>query len=286
MHNRKTKMPPLEWVRAFEAAARNGSFTEAAAETGLTQPAISQRIGQLEKFLGTPLFHRRPRSIALTVEAEAWLPHVQSALDNIKNSAEALFSAGSGKFTISASLSMIELWLQPRLSALRDIAGGQISIQTLVLGAHEAPVDDVIRIRYGSGDWPHIYKAKLFAEEIAPLASPELARTQPGEDWTRWPRIATSGPRPSWNDWAARYGIPTTPVPHLRYDTFAPALGAARAGMGVILGSLPLCQSDLDAGRLIRLGSEQLEHHESYWIIAGRDALTNRQWDALMALTG
>jgi LysR family glycine cleavage system transcriptional activator len=277
MHNRKTKMPPLEWVRAFESAARNGSFTEAAAETGLTQPAISQRIGQLEKFLG---------SIALTVEAEAWLPHVQSALDNIKNSAEALFSAGSGKFTISASLSMIELWLQPRLSALRDIAGGQISIQTLVLGAHEAPVDDVIRIRYGSGDWPHIYKAKLFAEEIAPLASPELARTQPGEDWTRWPRIATSGPRPSWNDWAARYGIPTTPVPHLRYDTFAPALGAARAGMGVILGSLPLCQSDLDAGRLIRLGSEQLEHHESYWIIAGRDALTNRQWDALMALTG
>lgn len=284
MHERKTKMPPLEWVRAFEAAARNGSFTEAAAETGLTQPAISQRIGQLEKFLGTALFHRRPRSISLTVEAEAWLPHVQAALDNIKNSSEALFSAGSGKFTISASLSIIELWLQSRLAPLRDIAGGQISIQTLILGAHEAPVDDVIRIRYGSGNWPHAYRARLFAEEVAPLASPELAKN--GGDWTRWPRVAVSGPRPSWNDWARQFGISTTPVPQLRYDTFAPALAAARAGMGVILGSLPLCQSDLDAGRLVRLGTEQLTHHESYWIIAGRDAITKRQWDSLVGLIG
>jgi len=84
------KLPPLEWIRAFEAAARCGSFTAAAAETGITQSAISQRIGQLEKSLGTALFVRQPRSITLTVGGEAWLPHVQSALGTMRDSSEAV----------------------------------------------------------------------------------------------------------------------------------------------------------------------------------------------------
>ena len=68
MPNHQFKMPPLEWIRAFEAAARCGSFTAAAAESGLTQSAISQRIGHLEKQLGVALFYRRARTIELTVE--------------------------------------------------------------------------------------------------------------------------------------------------------------------------------------------------------------------------
>ena len=81
MSSQPFKMPPLEWVRAFEAAARCGSFTAAAAETGLTQSAISQRIGHLERLLGTKLFYRGARSIELTVEGEAWLPHVRVAFE-------------------------------------------------------------------------------------------------------------------------------------------------------------------------------------------------------------
>ncbi len=71
---------------------------------------------------------------------------------------------------------------------------------------------------------------------------------------------------------------PTTPVPHLRFDTFLSALGAARAGMGVLLGSLPLCAEDLSAGRLVRLGDDVLQHHESYWAIAGPDAVARDEW--------
>ncbi len=280
MHNHRFKMPPLEWIRAFEAAARCGSFTAAAAETGLTQSAISQRIGHLEKRLGVVLFYRRPRSIELTVEGEAWLPHVRTAFGNLRDSSEALFGSGRGQLTFSASQSIIDLWLISRLGRLGNIAKGQLTIQSIVLGTHEAPLDDVIRIRYGAGDWPHDHKLQLFDEQIAPLASPELLNN--GGHWTGWPRIACSGPRPGWNSWVSQFGIQTTPVAHLRFDTFLSALGAARAGMGVLLGSLPLCAEDLRAGRLVRLDARVLEHHESYWAIAGPDAIARTQWDELV----
>lgn len=279
MADRKFRMPPLEWVRAFEAAARCGSFTAAAEETGLTQAAISQRIGNLERRLGTALFHRRSRSIALTVEGEAWLPHVRAALESLRDSSEALFGTGSGRLTISASQSIIALWLVPRLGQLRAIARGQLSIQTMVLGAQEATQDDVIRIRYGAGGWPHEHAQRLYAERIAPMASPQLARRD--EPWTEWPRIACSGPRAGWNDWSRKFGIPTTPVPQLRFDTFVAAMGAARAGMGVFLGSLPLCAEDVEAGRLVQLGDEVLHCHESYWVIASSNAIARAEWDKL-----
>jgi len=279
MTGRQLKIPPLEWVRAFEAAARNGSFTAAAAETGLTQSAVSQRIANLEKLLGTSLFHRRARAITLTVEGETWLPHVRSALDGLRDSSEALFGTGRRRLTISASQSIIDLWLLSRLRRLRDVGMGEFHVQTMVLGAHDAALDDVIRIRYGTGDWPHRYRMQIYPEKIAPVASPELAGN--GGNWTEWPRIACSGPRPGWNDWARRFGVPTTPVPQLRFDTFTSALGAARAGMGVVLGSLPLCAADLDSGRLVRLGEEVLQHHESYWIIAGPDAIGRAEWERL-----
>lgn len=177
------KMPPLEWIRAFEAAARCRSFTAAAAETGLTQSAISQRIGHLEERLGTTLFYRRARSIELSVEGEAWLPHVRTALNSLRDSSEALFGAGRGRLTISASQSIIELWMLPRLERLQGIVSGQLSIQTMVLGSHDAALDDVVRIRYGTGAWPHEHKLKLFSEQMVALASPELA--QSGGHWTQ-----------------------------------------------------------------------------------------------------
>ncbi len=279
MPNDRFTTPPLEWIRAFEAAARCGSFTAAAADTGLTQSAISQRIANLEERLGVRLFERRARSIRLTVEGEAWLPHVRNALDALRDSSEALFGSGRGRLTISASQSIIELWLHPRLARLSDIAGGQLSIRSMVLGAHDAALDEVIRIRYGAGTWPHAHKMQLYPERMAPVAAPALAAR--GGHWTDWPRIACAGSRPGWTDWATRFGTPTTPVPHLRFDTFLSALSAARSGMGVLLGSLPLCAPDLGAGRLLRLGDDALEHHESYWVLAGPDAVSRAEWEAL-----
>jgi len=280
----RDRLPPLEWIRVFEAAARLGSFTAAAQEAGLTQAAVSQRIAQLERHLGVALFHRRARTIELTVEAETWLPHVRIALDGLRDSSEAIFGTSRGRLTLSASQSVIELWLLPRLARLQSLTRAELSIRTLVVGAHDAPQDEVIRIRYGTGDWPHPYRTRLYAEEIAPVAAPALARlTHP---WTAWPRIACAGPRPGWHAWAAAFGTPTTPVPKLRFDTHLSALGAAKAGMGVFLASLPLCSEALSSGALVRLDQRSLSHHETYWLLGGPKALSRQQWQSMVEIVG
>ena len=278
---KRDRLPPLEWIRAFEAAARLGSFTAAAEDVGLTQAAISQRIGELEKRLGIPLFHRRARAISLTVEGEAWLPHVRLALEGLRDSTEAVFGASHRSLTLSASQTIIDQWLIPRMGRLQTLTKAELSIQSMVVGTHDAPQDDVIRIRYGTGDWPHPYRARLYAEEIAPVAAPSLAARP--EHWTAWPRIACAGQRPGWHAWAAEFGIPTTPLPDLRFDTHLSALGAAKAGLGVCLASLPLCAEALATGELVRLDPGSLSHHQSYWILATPQAVSRDQWLALTA---
>jgi len=279
------RLPPLEGIRAFEAAARLGSFTAAAGEVGLTQAAVSQRIAQLERHLGVALFNRRARAIALTVEGEAWLPHVRNALNGLRESTEAVFGSRHKRLTISASQSVIELWLMPRLGRLQSATGAEIAVRTLVLGAHDAPLDDVIRIRYGAGDWPHPYRTRLFAEELTPVAAPTLIRRR-AATWISLPRIACAGARPGWPAWAAAFGIPTTPVPHLRFDTHLSALAAAKAGLGVVLASLPLCAEALENGTLLRLDERSLSHHESYWLLAGPKAVSRDVWTTIAETVG
>lgn len=271
------KLPHLEWIKVFEAAARLGSFTAAARETGLTQPAVSQRIARLEAHFGTRLFLREARTIRLTLEGEAWLPHVQSALTDMSNSAEMLFARSRQHLTLSASQSIITLWLMPRLARIVAATGAAVSVQTLVLGGQNAAPDDMIQIRYGAGGWPHPYQMPLYRDVLSPVAVPALART----DWTAQPRIACSGPRPGWDAFADRHAIPRRPIPTLHFDTFEHALAAAKEGMGVALGSLPLCEAAVSAGDLVRLSDQTIENGETYWLLASKAALTARQWTAL-----
>lgn len=277
MNETSYSLPPLEWVRAFEAAARLGSFTAAASETGLTQPAISQRIGQLEKHLGAQLFLREARTISLTVEGETWLPHVQSALRALSDSSETLFARGRSRLTISASQSVISMWLAPRLAQACDATGAEISLQSYILGGQTATRDSILQIRYGTGNWPHHYQIPLFKEVMVPVCAPAIAQ----KDWTSLPRIACTGPRPDWDAFAAKFGTPSLPIPKIRIDTLHGAIAAAKAGQGVALGSRALCQADLDAGALVQLGQDRFEYPETYWLLASRTAIAKRQWVAL-----
>ncbi len=278
MHHAGFDQLPLEWVRAFEAAARLGSFTAAAAETGLTQSAISQRIANLEARLGAQLFVRQARQIGLTPEGEAWLPHVQAALTGLRDSSESLFGVARNRLTISASASITELWLVPRLDGVSRATGAQIRIKTMIVAKGATSEDDGIRVRYGNGDWPVAYKLPLYDEVLAPVVAPDLLTRA---DWQDLPRISVSGPRPGWKRWCEHTGTSTTPVPQLQFDTFSSALAAARAGLGVLLASLPLVQADLAAGALQRVGDKTLIHHESYWLLAGSERVSRRQWEQL-----
>lgn len=273
---------PLEWIRAFEAAGRTGSFTAAARETGLTQAAISQRIGNLEKQIGARLFSRQARGVTLTVDGEAWMPYASNALNTLRQSAEELFGVQDKKIVISASASVIQRWLAPRLAGLNSDDRFQIAFTTMVLRSDFLQHDATVEVRYGNGSWPGKYRARLFAEALSPVCAPDIC--VPGGNWQSLPKIAVSGPRVGWQDWSKETADPATPIPKIRFDSFASALAAARSGIGVLLGSLPLITEDLENCNLTRLSDHALFPEESYWMTASKNGITQRQWDRLAAL--
>ncbi len=266
MAERDRTLPPLEWIRVFEAAARLGSFTAAANELGLTQAAVSQRIRNLELWLGTQLFSRQARGVTLSTQGEAWLPSVQSALSQLAGSTSDLFESPRRKITVAASSSVIELWIVPRLQGIvRRLPHVQLSFETIQnLPDYERSEAD-FDIRFGKGSWLDREGRPLFAEELAPVAAPALAGGWAG-DWQALPRIATSGPRIGWRDWSGATGMQLASAPLLRFDTFVQALRAAEAGAGVLLASLALSGEAIGQGRLVRLTDTSLGMEAGYWI--------------------
>jgi LysR family glycine cleavage system transcriptional activator len=256
-------------------------------ETGLTQAAISQRIGNLEARLGTLLFMRRARGVSLTVEGEAWLPYVAAALGDIAQSAEEMFGAPNRKITILASASVTQLWLAPRLGARGPGLRGDISFATMVVHADYERRDANVDVRYGLGKWEGRLAKRLFAECLSPVCAPQLlggskeTAKRFTRDWRDLPRIAVAGPRAGWQEWAAFTGDSATPVPSLRFDTFSSALAAAKSGAGVLLASIPLCQQALTNGELMRVSKAELCLGESYWMTVRRDGMPKKQWKDL-----
>ncbi|TIX90808.1 LysR family transcriptional regulator [Rhizobium sp. P44RR-XXIV] len=267
-------LPPLEWVRVFEAAGRLGSFTAAANELGLTQAAVSQRIKNLESQLGAQLFNRQARGVILSIQGESWLPHVQAALNQLLHSTANLFELPRRKVTIAASSSIIELWIVPRLHRItQKLPHVQLSFETIQhLPDYERSEAD-LEIRFGEGNWFGRDAERLYAEELAPVASPSLVNIVSG-NWEASPRIATSGPRDGWRDWSLAAGADIQPAPTLRFDTFVQALRAAEAGAGVLLGSLPLCEHSIRTGGVICLTDRSLRMEAGYWITWARNRPT------------
>lgn len=259
-------LPPLEWLRVFEAAARLENFSNAARELGLTQAAVSQRIRNLEVRLGKPLFTRLPRGVELTVEGEAYAPHVRSALTGLTRCTADLFSTQKHEITIAASASMISHWITPRLpkliSRLPDL---KVSMVTVHRANDFSGASADFEIRFGDGNWPDQGAVKLFDEILAPVAALSSVGRSP-KDWRSLPTIALSGPRHGWLDWAEATKSEPPRTPSLRFDTFSQALNAAALGQGVLLASLALVERELSAGKLIRLPEACFRMEDGYWL--------------------
>ncbi|MEM7067845.1 MAG: LysR family transcriptional regulator [Pseudomonadota bacterium] len=271
---------PLEWIRAFESAARAGNFTAAAQEAGITQAAISQRIANLEARTGTALFVRQARGVTLSVEGEAWLPYVTSALEELEQSYQGLFGSERETITISASSSITQLWLIPKLLLWDEAIRPQLSFSTLILPTEKHHQEASVRFRYGIGDWADHYQIPLFNEAMSPVSILKLIKEE--NDWQDLPRLGVSGPRPGWQEWADETGGSATPVPGIRFDSHVSALDAALSGAGTMLASLPLCQHLLREQKLVRLSKSELHPRQTYWMIASKDAISKRQWDTLV----
>ena len=171
-----TDLPPLTWLRAFEAAARSRSFTHAAAELHLTQAAISKHVKALEQHLRQPLFIRHARSLELTKSGEAYLPSVQDALERLAAGTREVFGPRrTGVLTLRCAVAFAVNWLAPRLPAFLD-ANPDVNLR-VISTVWNGPFDNDafdLDIQYGRGDWAGFTSHRLTQETITPVCAPDL----------------------------------------------------------------------------------------------------------------
>lgn len=258
------RLPPLPWLRAYEAAARRGGFTAAAVELGLTQAAISQQIGLLEARLGARLFRRLRRGVELTAEGAAFLPHVQAAFSGLARSTAELFGEPAGRaVALQGPVSFLTLWLAPRLARFgADVPGVILGLSTIQVPGDVRPREHDFDIRFGLGAWDGRTSHRLTTERLTPVCAPALAR----DDWHDLARLAVVGAREMWSGWAAIDPRLSADRPAIGVDTFITAMAAAEAGAGVLLGSRPLIDQALDQGRLVRLSPLELPSASGHFI--------------------
>ena len=258
------RLPPLNALRAFEAAARHLSFTKAAEELHVTPAAISQQVKALEDHLGVKLFRRLTRALLLTDEGQAALPSLREGFDKLAEAMEHVREReATGVLTVSVPPSFGAKWLVPRLDRFRaahpDIDVRIDAADQLVEFAREG-VD--MALRYGRGDYPGLRVDMLFTEEASPVCSPRLLEGQrtlrePADlrhhtllhvDWKMQSEAA-----PNWRMWLRAAGVhDIDPGRGPRFSIEIMVVQAALESHGVALTGSVLVADDLAAGRLVR----------------------------------
>jgi LysR family glycine cleavage system transcriptional activator len=258
----RRRLPPLNALRAFEAAARHLNFSRAADELSVTPGAVSQQIQNLEEYVGAALFKRTPKGLLLTDAAQTALPAVREAFDRLAEAASMLTAAVDGRrLTLTAAPSFAAKWLVPRLGRFEQ-AHPQVDvwlsagIDLVDLSAGE--VD--LAIRYGGGRYPGLEVRRLMSETVIPVISPELAATNPlndPSDLLNHTLLHDGSPDPDdscpdWTMWLAARGVKGVDGNRgPRFNQSSLVIEAAMNGRGVALAKRTLAQADLDAGRLI-----------------------------------
>lgn len=278
----KQGLPPLDWLKVFEAAGRHGSFTAAAEEFGATQAAVSQRIRNLESWLGRQLFIRSARGVSLTVDGESYLPLVHDSLRALELGTENLFGQTVRELRIAGLPSHLEMLLLPRLAAFsKTFPDLRLVTETVPRRLDFEAADGALQIRYGRGGWEGRQEALLASEVLQPMTAPGLA-----EDWRQLPTIELRGERPGWAEWSRVTGEAAPEAGSLSVDSMAHALRAARLGLGVVLGSRVLAANLLQTGQLDCARAPELPTIDGYWLTWPPSlGKSKRQSEILTALT-
>src|SRR6266700_3410799 len=254
------RLPSLNGLRAFEAAARHLSFTVAASELNVTQTAISHQIRRLEEELGIRLFIRQNRALELTPEARDYLPGVRAAFNDLRLATDRLMRKDDGHvLTVSTLASLAAKWLLPRLSAFQEAHPGidvRITTSTSLVDFQRDNVDAAIR--YGRGQWPGVRADWLMADELFPVCSPALLNgnkpLQCPQDLKDHVLLHTSNTNSDdWRLWLTAAGLPTdiSKQPGVTFDLMFMTLQAAIDGIGVAMGRTSYVQDDIAKGRLV-----------------------------------
>lgn len=305
------RLPPLNALRVFEAAARHLSFKEAANELSITQAAVSHQIKSLEEYLGVELFRRAGRGVQLTEAARACLPRLRDGFDALAAAVEMIRERGAEtELVITAPPVFTARWLMPRLAGFaklqpkievrvvgssRMVDAGALDSSTLVSNLDLREESSGVEIHLGNGDYPGYRADKLFEVSTALVASPTLVKGTPplrspedlehhvllhddamdavagGDAWVKWLRAAGLAER-----------IDGTRGPHFSSNILS--LEAASQNLGVALALRPLVDDDIKSGRLCAPFDVEMKPQFAYWlvcpeVIADRPAIAAfRKW--------
>ena len=273
----RRRLPPLNGVRAFEAAARHESFTRAAEELAVTQAAVSQQVRRLEDWLGAKLFNRTEGGLELTETGRTYLPVLRDAFDAIAEATARIRPLPhSGILTVSSMPSFIRKWLVSRLPLFAEQhpeIDVNLDAESRLVDFARDNVDCAIRL--GRGGWEGVVAEKLFSEDTFPVCSPALveAGLVAIEDLRRF-RLLHDETLVQWKHWlraAAMEDLGWVRGP--RTQDSALLIQMAIEGQGVALAQRVLVMDDLRAGRLVRPFALSLKSDNAYYFVAPPAAL-------------
>lgn len=274
MARRYYQLPNLTSLNTFDACARHGSFTTAAGELGVTLGAVSRQVKALEAELACPLFTRQHRGVELTAEGWDLFQALSSGFQQIGNACQEIRTrAQSLDVTIAATTAFASLWLMPRLGDFwqrhRDI-----NLNHAISDNPDDPgfVNADIRVRYGDGRWRHETTQMLFGDRIYPVCGPEFAarhRFERPEQLLDYPLLRLDSVDPAWigwNAWLAEWGCDLADANFRRFNNYVVALQAAEENQGIALGWHSQVEGLIDRGRLVRIGTMEIEAPGSYYL--------------------
>ncbi len=267
----RRRLPPPNWLRAFEAAARHLSFTGAARELKVTQSAVSQQVKLLEHYLGEPLFHRYSRRLELTDRGEAYLPTVRRAFERLAAATEELFGHKGGRLlTVRVSAAFAVLWLAPRLGRFRAANPGLDLRLNVFIWSLEFDWEGVdLEIRYGDGRWPGFNAVRLTHDQMTPVCAPALrdALATP-DDLGSHTLLHVIGHQDGWRCWLRAIGADHVDAAQgLEFDSSMMAFELAAAGTGVALGRTSLVEGYLASERLVAPFDVSIPDDEAFYLI-------------------
>ena len=267
------RLPSLNGLKAFEAAARHLSFTRAAAELNVTQAAVSHQVKALEERLGLALFRRLNRALLLTNEGQALLPPMSEALDRMALAVDGLARREeTGSLTVSTMDSFAAGWLVRRLRRFRALYPDiDVRIATANHLVDFARDDVDMAVRYGRGEWPGLASVRLMTEEVFPVCGPALLADGPALEKPsdlRFHTLLHDDMRVDWRMWLLAAGVGgVDPTRGPGYTLSNLVMEAAMAGEGVALGRSVLVADELADGRLVKPFDVSLPAEYAYYVV-------------------
>jgi LysR family glycine cleavage system transcriptional activator len=249
-------LPPLSSLRAFEAAARLESFSRAADEISVTHGAVSHQIRSLERALGTALFLRNGRRVALTNAGRHFAERVRAALQELVEAAQFIRrSEVERAVSVSMLPSFAARWLMPRLGRFMERHPAiAVNIHTSITLVDFQRDDVDMAVRFGSGQWPDLEAQKFLDEEFFPVVNPRFNRgrlpANPAELGKF--QLMRSSDEP-WTPWFRAAGVRLKEPHSLVFTDSNLLLQAALDGRGIALARSSIAAADVRAGKLVRL---------------------------------